>query len=135
MKKNCLPPNDGTAQSRRAFLHSLGTGIVVASAANFTGTAAAAEGASIPPKRTLMGVLNSVGKSTRVLTQPDGTDLLLLPYGGRVLGLFALGSQENFYWTNPALASDESARAFYASEQWHNSGGDRTWLAPEADLF
>ena len=24
---------------------------------------------------------------------------------------------------------------FYAGSQWHNSGGDRTWLAPEADFF
>jgi len=108
---------------------------VVASAANFNGHGRSGGRCLDSTKRTLMGVLNSVGKSTRVLTQPDGTDLLLLPYGGRVLGLFALGSQENFYWTNPALASDESARAFYASEQWHNSGGDRTWLAPEVDIF
>ena len=23
----------------------------------------------------------------------------------------------------------------YESDEWHNSGGDRTWLAPEADIF
>ena len=56
-------------------------------------------------------------------------------YGGRVLGLFAPGQDENFYWTHPALESVASARAFYASDQWHNSGGDRTWLSPEADIF
>ncbi|MEP6663801.1 MAG: DUF6786 family protein, partial [Verrucomicrobiota bacterium] len=44
-------------------------------------------------------------------------------------------SNENFYWTNPALESVQAAREFYLSDQWHNSGGDRTWLAPEADLF
>jgi hypothetical protein len=65
----------------------------------------------------------------------DGSQLLVLPYGGRVLGLFAKGSEENFYWTNPALRSADAARAFYASPDWHNSGGDRTWLGPEVDVF
>jgi hypothetical protein len=61
--------------------------------------------------------------------------VLVLPHGGRVLGLFAPGSEQNFYWTHTALKSTDSAREFYTGEQWHNSGGDRTWLAPEADLF
>ncbi|MFA6239925.1 MAG: DUF6786 family protein, partial [Candidatus Hydrogenedentales bacterium] len=71
----------------------------------------------------------------RVVTNPDGTTVLLLPYGGRVLGLFAPGSEENFYWTHPALASVDTAKEFYASTDWKNSGGDRTWLAPEVDIF
>jgi len=61
--------------------------------------------------------------------------VLILPHGGRILGLFAPNSSENFLWTHPALSSAESARAFYEGTQWHNSGGDRTWLAPEADFF
>jgi hypothetical protein len=52
-----------------------------------------------------------------------------------VLGLFPPGGVENFYWTHPALESVKSARDFYAGSQWHNSGGDRTWLSPEVDLF
>ena len=52
-----------------------------------------------------------------------------------MLGLFAAGVPENFYWTHPALQSAESAVAFYGSDVWHNSGGDRTWLAPEVDIF
>jgi hypothetical protein len=83
----------------------------------------------------LVQVLNAVGKPTKVFRTADGTCVLVLPYGGRVLGLFAPGSQDNFYWTNTALNAAETARAFYASDQWHNSGGDRTWLAPEVDLF
>ena len=74
-------------------------------------------------------------KPTEICSMPDGTRALVLPYGGRILGLFAPGSDENFFWTNPALASADNARAFYAGSQWHNSGGDRTWLAPEADFF
>ena len=61
--------------------------------------------------------------------------MLILPCGGRVLGLFSPKSEENFYWTNTALKSAKTAREFYASDQWHNSGGDRTWLAPEIDFF
>jgi hypothetical protein len=85
--------------------------------------------------KTLVDVLKRVGRPTRVFKSPDGTRVLVLPYGGRVLGLFSPQSEANFYWTNSALESVKTARAFYASDQWHNSGGDRTWLAPEVDLF
>ncbi|MHB9035968.1 MAG: DUF6786 family protein [Armatimonadota bacterium] len=79
--------------------------------------------------------LSSVGKSTLTFKSQDGSEVLVLPYGGRVLGLFSPGSDTNFYWTNTALDSVESAREFYSKDQWHNSGGDRTWFAPEIDLF
>ena len=85
--------------------------------------------------RTLINVLKKAGKQPKVYTTPDGTRVLVLPYGGRVLGLFPAQSGKNFYWTHPALASVKTARQFYATDQWHNSGGERTWLAPEADLF
>jgi hypothetical protein len=85
--------------------------------------------------KALVNVLKKVGKPTRVFKSPDGTRVLVLPYGGRVLGLFSPQSEENFYWTHSALESVETARTFYASDRWHNSGGDRTWLAPEVDLF
>jgi hypothetical protein len=68
-------------------------------------------------------------------TSPDGSMAELLPYGGRILGLFSPASRENFFWTHPALRSPETKRAFYQSSAWHNSGGDRTWLAPEVDFF
>ena len=85
--------------------------------------------------KQLVQVLKQVGKPTRVFHSTDGTRVLVLPYGGRVLGLYSPRSEENFYWTHNALESADSARAFYAADQWHNSGGDRTWLAPEVDLF
>jgi len=85
--------------------------------------------------KDLLGVLRGAGHPGRVLRMADGTRVLVLPHGGRVLGLFPPKSGENFYWTHPALRSAATARAFYASDDWHNSGGDRTWLAPEADLF
>jgi hypothetical protein len=83
----------------------------------------------------LIETLKAVGKPTELYETDDGTRLLILPYGGRILGAFAPGSDENFLWTNTALNSIESARAYYASDDWHNSGGDRTWLAPEVDFF
>jgi hypothetical protein len=83
----------------------------------------------------LAATLDAVGKVTETYCSSDGSRVLLLPYGGRVLGLFAPGTTENFYWSHPALRSPESARAFYTSDTWHNSGGDRTWLAPEVDIF
>lgn len=72
---------------------------------------------------------------THLIHQPDGSELLILPHGGRMLGLYAPGSESNFLWTNPVLESADTARAFYAGDDWHNSGGDRTWLAPEIELF
>jgi hypothetical protein len=85
--------------------------------------------------RELMATLKAVGKSTELHQTEDGTRILVLPYGGRILGVFAPGSEENFLWTNSALNSVESARTYYASDDWQNSGGDRTWLAPEVDFF
>src|SRR5713226_6123470 len=79
--------------------------------------------------------LDAIGKPTETWRSPDGTEALVLPHGGRILGLFAPGDDENFFWTNPALGDAASARDFYEGKQWHNSGGERTWLAPEVDFF
>ncbi len=83
----------------------------------------------------LIQTLGGVGKPTELYRNPDGSTVLILPYGGRILGLFAPESDENFYWTHPALESVSSSLDFYESDQWHNSGGDRTWLSPEVDVF
>jgi hypothetical protein len=83
----------------------------------------------------LLETLRQAGKTAELAALAEGSRVLLLPHGGRALGLFAPGDGENFYWTHPALESAESARSFYESTDWHNSGGDRTWLAPEVDIF
>ncbi len=83
----------------------------------------------------LLRVLSAIGKPAELLGGPGGASIVFLPHGGRVIGLFAPESDENFLWTHPALDAVHSARAFFASDDWHNSGGDRTWLAPEADFF
>src|ERR1700722_1545773 len=88
-----------------------------------------------PPESELIGVLNDAGKPVESQVHPDGDRLLLLPYGARVLGLFAPGSDDNFFWTHPALASEQAAQAFFQTSDWRNTGGDRTWLAPEVDVY
>jgi len=86
-------------------------------------------------RQALTENLKAVGKPTELWESVDGTQVLVLPYGGRVLGLFAPGDEDNFFWTHSALNEIDSARSFYEGAQWHNSGGERTWLAPEVDLF
>jgi len=83
----------------------------------------------------LAQVLCDADKACEALTMSDGSRLLLLPYGARVLGLYAAESPENFFWTNPAFERAETARALFARDGWHNTGGDRTWIAPELDVF
>jgi hypothetical protein len=83
----------------------------------------------------LIKTLNKAGKATEVLNAPGVGRILVLPHGGRILGLFPEDSHENFLWTNPALDRADTAKAFFASREWCNTGGDRTWLAPENDFF
>lgn len=89
----------------------------------------------IASREQLQETLHAVGMNPVQLTGAAGQSLLVLPYGGRVLGLFPPASSRNFLWTNPALAGVQSANELYDGEKWHNSGGDRTWLAPELDYF
>jgi hypothetical protein len=84
--------------------------------------------------RQLERALATAGQPTRVVAFPDGTQLLLLACGGRLLGLFPKGTWENFFWTHNGLGSPESARALF-SARWPNPGGERTWLAPVPELF
>jgi hypothetical protein len=89
----------------------------------------------LPMTYTLIDTLTRIGKPPTTWKSHDGSTVLVLPYGGRILGLFAPDSDRNFFWTHPALESVDSADAFYRSTEWHNSGGDRTWLSPEVDFF
>lgn len=86
-------------------------------------------------KTKLIRILNAIGKTTELCHGLDDDSILVLPHGGRVLGLFSSDNDENFLWTNPALFRRESAQALFESDNWHNSGGDRTWLSPEVDFF
>jgi len=134
---NCEPTKSThhALPGRRQFLSALGTGAGLACAAGLLRPSRGAETASALSKSALLEVLAAAGKPAELVTNPDGTEVVLLPHGGRVLGLFAKGNEENFYWTHPALRTVETAKALYSGTDWHNSGGDRTWLAPEVDIF
>ncbi len=84
-------------------------------------------------KSNLIAALTMAGHPPNELEAPGGS-LLILPYGGRVLGLFS-HSGENFFWVNPNLTNSATASAFFTAEGWKNSGGDRTWVAPEVEFF
>jgi hypothetical protein len=86
-------------------------------------------------RSTLQETLAAVGKPSEIWESGDGSEALVLPYGGRILGLFAPDDESNLFWTHPCLGDAASAQYFYQSKDWHNSGGDRTWLAPEVDFF
>jgi hypothetical protein len=83
----------------------------------------------------LRQTIQAAGKKLEVLVTLDGTRMLMFPYGARVLGLFSAKCQDNFFWNNPHLEQAATARSLLTSEGWHNTGGDRTWIAPEWDTF
>jgi hypothetical protein len=85
--------------------------------------------------QTLSQVMKEAGKSSEIFVTTDGSRLMLLPYGARVLGLFSAESDANFFWTNPLLEGAAEARTLFSGAGWHNTGGDRTWIAPELDVF
>jgi len=70
-----------------------------------------------------------------VMPLPGGASALILQHGGRFLGIFLRPDEENCFWTNPALADAPAAKALFEGIAWHNTGGERTWLAPEIDFF
>lgn len=83
----------------------------------------------------LINTLANVQKPIKIWTSTDDSRAVVLLYGGHVFGLFAPNSDKNFFWTHPMFDSVVAADGLSQSEEWINSGGDRTWLAPEVDLF
>ena len=85
--------------------------------------------------KRLCQTIRAAGKRLEVVETSDGTRMLMFPYGARVLGLFSAQSDDSFFWNNPHLEQSATARSLLTSDGWHNTGGDRTWIAPEWDTF
>ena len=87
-----------------------------------------------PSRESLQATLRGASHAPLELSAPGRGSLMVLPFGGRVIGLFAEPQGENFFWVNPALAEADSAKAFLAGAGWVHTGGDRTWVSPEAEF-
>ena len=61
-----------------------------------------------------------------------GDSILVLPFGGRILGVYPDG-EKNMFWVNADLMQADTARSFFAADGWLNTGGDRTWISPEME--
>lgn len=85
--------------------------------------------------QSLLNTLTQAGKPSVQVAFAEGSQLLVLPTSGRVVGLYPAAKEGNFLWTHSALASRATASACFAPGGWSNPGGDRTWLAPEIELF
>ena len=85
-------------------------------------------------RESLRETLRGAGHPPLELEAPGQGALLVLPFGGRVIGLFAEPQGENFLWVNPAIAEASSTKAFLAGTGWVHIGGDRTWVSPEAEF-
>ena len=76
----------------------------------------------------LYETLKQAGQEPVVL----GNKILILPFAGRILGLYPDG-ETNQFWVNESLSDGEAARSFFNGEGWLNLGGDRTWISPEME--
>src|SRR5690349_19691148 len=87
---------------------------------------------STSSRAALAATLAAAGHPLLELSAPGQGALLVLPFGGRVLGLFADESESgNFLWANPALAAPDTAHAFLTQNASPHTGGDRIWISPE----
>jgi hypothetical protein len=84
-------------------------------------------------KERLADALTQSGHPPIELAGSNGSSVLVLPYGARILGLFPDGAS-NLLWTNPQLAHAKTAAAFFNTAGWRNTGGGRTWISPERDI-
>jgi hypothetical protein len=64
-----------------------------------------------------------------------GEKVIVLPFGGRIIGLFP-DLVHNALWVNPKLHDPKEASSYISDPGWGgwaNLGGDRTWISPEID--
>jgi hypothetical protein len=72
--------------------------------------------------------LREAGQTAVALSE----QVLVTPFGGRVLGLFP-EPNVNAFWVSPALEDLTATKRLLAEPDWINVGGDRTWVSPEVE--
>ena len=77
----------------------------------------------------LFDALKSAGKDTVVLKDK----VMVLPFGGRVIGLYP-EADLNAFWVNKGLLSKDTSAGFFAGEGWLNMDGERSWISPEVEV-
>ncbi len=77
---------------------------------------------------SLSAMLRNAGQTAVTLAD----QVLVTPFGGRVLGLFPEPGI-NAFWVSPALADAGATKRLLAAPGWINLGGDRTWVSPEVE--
>ena len=81
--------------------------------------------------REFVRALEQAGLQTIVV----GEKVIVLPFGGRIIGLFP-DLMHNALWINPKLHDPKEASSYISDPGWGgwaNLGGDRTWISPEID--
>lgn len=81
----------------------------------------------------IRALLTSKGFNSAEISGTDGGKILLMDAGARVLRLTG-ESGHDFLWLNDSFVGGDPEEIFRKGA-WRNFGGDRTWIAPEAELF
>jgi hypothetical protein len=79
-----------------------------------------------------MRALQESIKKSGYETVAMGGTLLVMPFGGRVIGIFPDG-KTNVAWVHEKLEAGASLEGEVHGGGWLNLGGDRTWISPEID--
>jgi hypothetical protein len=85
--------------------------------------------------RALRDLLVDAGARAEVIEAAGGSAIVVLTHGARVIGVFSPGLRGNLVWNSERLRDSASCRELLRSAEWCNTGGDRTWIAPELDFF
>lgn len=64
------------------------------------------------------------------LALQDGAFVVVLEYGGRILGPFLAEDEGSIFWLNRVWQDPDAFASFVAAREW-NLGGERVWIAPE----
>lgn len=88
-----------------------------------------------PCRSRLVRAIEEAGGRPLELKAAAGSSVVAMGHGARVIGLFVGEDSPNFLWVDPRLYYPRKAKEVIESEEWVNTGGDRTWVGPETDTM